>query len=137
MDTETALGLLKDRGYTFVQDPEKADILIVNTCGFIESAKEESIDTILDMARYKQSGRCRLLVVTGCLTQRYGPDLMKEMPEIDILLGVNQYAALPDAIAADVIEFLDGLDGYARNVRRKERPRILEAASFLKGVYGL
>ena len=98
MDTETALGLLKDRGYTFVQDPEKADILIVNTCGFIESAKEESIDTILDMARYKQSGRCRLLVVTGCLTQRYGPDLMKEMPEIDILLGVNQYAALPDAI---------------------------------------
>ena len=98
VDTETALGILKDRGFTFVPDPAEADILIVNTCGFIESAKEESIDAILEMAQYKQSGRCRLLVVTGCLTQRYGPDLAKEMPEIDILLGVNQYASLPDAI---------------------------------------
>ena len=92
------MGILKDRGYIFVSDPAEADILIVNTCGFIESAKEESIDTILEMAQYKQSGRCRLLIVTGCLTQRYGPELAREMPEIDILLGVNQYASLPDAI---------------------------------------
>ena len=98
VDTETALGLLKDRGYVFTPDPAEADILMVNTCGFIESAKEESINTILEMAEYKKSGRCKLLVVTGCLAQRYEKDLLKEMPEIDLLLGVNQYAALPDAI---------------------------------------
>ena len=98
VDTETALGLLKDRGYVFTPNPEDADILMVNTCGFIESAKEESINTILEMAEYKQTGRCRLLVVTGCLAQRYEKSLLEEMPEIDLLLGVNQYAGLPDAI---------------------------------------
>ena len=98
VDTESALGLLKDRGYRIVSDPSQADILLVNTCGFIDPAKEESVNTILEMAEYKQTGRCRLLVVTGCLAQRYEADLMKEMPEIDLLLGVNQYAALPDLI---------------------------------------
>ena len=98
VDTETALGLLKERGYVFTSDPAEADILMVNTCGFIESAKEESINTILEMAEYKNTGRCRLLVVTGCLAQRYEESLMQEMPEIDLLLGVNQYASLPDEI---------------------------------------
>ena len=98
VDTETALGLLKAKGFELTEDPEQADILLVNTCGFIDSAKEESVNTILDMAQYKQSGRCRLLVVTGCLTQRYPEDLLKEIPEIDLLLGVNQYADLPAAI---------------------------------------
>ena len=98
VDTETALGLLKDRGYVFTPDPAEADILMVNTCGFIDSAKEESINTILEMAEYKQSGRCRLLVVTGCLAQRYEQSLLEEIPEIDLLLGVNQYASLPDMI---------------------------------------
>ena len=90
VDTETALGLLKDHGYVFTPDPEKADILMVNTCGFIDSAKEESVNTILEMAAYKQSGRCRVLAVTGCLAQRYEQSLLKEIPEIDLLLGVNQ-----------------------------------------------
>ena len=98
VDTETALGLLKDRGYVFSPDPAKADILMVNTCGFIDSAKEESINTILEMAEYKKTGRCRLLVVTGCLAQRYEKSLLEEIPEIDLLLGVNQYASLPDSI---------------------------------------
>ncbi len=98
VDTETALGLLKDRGYGITGDPAEADILMVNTCGFIGSAKEESINTILDMAEYKQTGRCRLLVVTGCLAQRYEKDLLEEIPEIDLLLGVNQYERLPEAI---------------------------------------
>ena len=98
VDTETALGLLKDRGYVFTPDPAEADILMVNTCGFIDSAKEESINTILEMAEYKQTSKCRLLVVTGCLAQRYEQSLLEEMPEIDLLLGVNQYAALPDLI---------------------------------------
>ncbi|MCQ2458343.1 MAG: 30S ribosomal protein S12 methylthiotransferase RimO [Clostridia bacterium] len=98
VDTESALGILKDRGYTFTGDPAEADILLVNTCGFIESAKEESIDTIFEMASYKETGACKLLVVTGCLAQRYEKELMDEIPEIDLMLGVNQYAILPDAI---------------------------------------
>ena len=98
VDTETALGLLKEKGFLLTDDPAKADILLVNTCGFIDPAKEESVNTILEMAQYKISGRCKVLVVTGCLSQRYSGDLMEEIPEIDVLLGVNQYAELPDAI---------------------------------------
>ena len=98
VDSETALGLLEDHGYVFTSRPEEADILMVNTCGFIESAKSESIDAILEMAQYKETGKCRLLVVTGCLAQRYEQDLMKEIPEIDLLMGVNQYRDLPAAI---------------------------------------
>ncbi len=98
VDSETALGLLADHGYVFTGDPAEADILMVNTCGFIESAKEESIDAILEMAQYKKTGKCRLLVVTGCLAQRYEDALKTEMPEIDLLMGVNQYKELPAAI---------------------------------------
>ena len=98
VDTETALGLLKEKGYRLTADPAEADILLVNTCGFIDPAKEESVNTILDMAEYKQRGRCKVLVVTGCLSQRYSGDLLKEIPEIDVLLGVNQYPELPAAI---------------------------------------
>lgn len=98
VDSETALGLFKEAGYTFTEDPAQADILMVNTCGFINPAKEESIDTILEMAQYKQTGRCRLLVVTGCLAQRYEKDLLQEIPEIDLMLGVNQYDQLISAV---------------------------------------
>ncbi len=98
VDSEQVLGLLKAQGFTFEQDAKKADILIVNTCGFIESAKEESIDTIFELAEYKQTGHCKLLVVTGCLAQRYEKDLLKQIPEIDLLMGVNRYDALVEAI---------------------------------------
>lgn len=98
VDSETALGLLREHGYELTADPAQADVLMVNTCGFIASAKEESIDAILEMARYKQTGRCKVLVVTGCLAQRYEKDLMQEIPEIDLLMGVNQYQQLPAAL---------------------------------------
>lgn len=98
VDSELALGLLQDRGYTFTGDPAEADVLMVNTCGFIESAKEESIDAILEMAEYKKTGKCKALVVTGCLAQRYEKSLLEEIPEIDLLMGVNQYEYLADAI---------------------------------------
>ena len=98
VDSEIALGLMKDRGYAFTADPAEADVLMVNTCGFIEAAKEESIDTILELAEYKKTGRCKVLVVTGCLSQRYENELLAEIPEIDVLLGVNQYSLLPDAV---------------------------------------
>ena len=100
VDSELALGLLTEKGWTVTADPAGADVLMVNTCGFIGPAKEESIDTILEMARYRQTGRCRLLVVSGCLAQRYQQALLDEMPEIDLLFGVNQYGHLAEAIDA-------------------------------------
>lgn len=98
VDSETALGLLREHGYALTADPAQADVLMVNTCGFIGPAKEESIDAILDMARFKTEGRCKLLVVTGCLAQRYERELLDEIPEIDLMLGVNQYERLPELI---------------------------------------
>ena len=99
VDTERMLGLLGRFGYAFTADPAEADVLIVNTCGFIDPAKEESIDTILEMAQYKQTGRCKALVATGCLTERYRQELTEELPEIDILLGVREYEKLPGLLA--------------------------------------
>ncbi len=95
VDTERMLGLLTEAGHTLTSDPAEADVLIVNTCGFIESAKQESIDAILEMAQYKQGGRCQRLVVTGCLSERYREELKEAMPEIDLLLGVREYETLP------------------------------------------
>ena len=99
VDTQTMMGYLRSAGYTFTGEPSEADILIVNTCGFITSAKEESIDAIFEMAQYKQVGRCRLLVVTGCLSERYRKELTEEMPEVDLFLGVHEYEKLPRLIA--------------------------------------
>lgn len=100
VDSEVMLGVLKEQGYRVVADPAQAQVIVVNTCGFIQSAKEESIETILEMARYKHTGRLEQLVVTGCLSQRYGQALRDEMPEIDAILGVAQYQNLPEILAA-------------------------------------
>lgn len=91
VDTEQMLSLLVQAGYAVTNDPAKAQVLIVNTCGFIDPAKEESIDTVLEMAQYKSTGVCKVLCVTGCLAQRYAEDLLQNIPEIDCLLGVSQY----------------------------------------------
>ena len=98
VDTELMLGILAQAGYEIVADEAQADILIVNTCGFIEPAKQESIDTILSLAEYKTTGNLKLLVATGCLAQRYEKDLLEAMPEVGLLLGVSQYPTLPEAI---------------------------------------
>ena len=98
VDTELMLAILKKAGYRITDDEREADILIVNTCGFIDPAKQESIDTLLSLAEYKQTGRLKLLVATGCLVQRYAGTLVSELPEVDVLLGVNQYERLPQAI---------------------------------------
>lgn len=97
IDSEIMLSDL-DKNFDIVTDPKSADIIVVNTCGFIEASKQESIDTILEMAQYKQKYNCSVLVATGCLTQRYGKELMKLMPEIDIMLGVNNYSVLTESI---------------------------------------
>lgn len=98
VDTEMMLGILDRNGYELTTNESEADVLIVNTCGFINSAKEESIDTLLSLAEYKKTGRLKLLVATGCLAQRYEKDLLSEIPELDLLLGVNQYEQLPKAL---------------------------------------
>ena len=95
VDTENMLGILASYGYTFTANPSEAEILIVNTCGFILPAKEESIQAIFEMAQYKLSGSCSVLVVTGCLSERYRDELIKEIPEVDIFLGVHEYKKLP------------------------------------------
>ena len=100
VDSENMLGMLRDRGYEIVSDPAEAEIIFVNTCGFIEAAKEESIETIFEMARYKQTGRLKQLFVTGCLAQRYAGALAEEMPEVDGFMGVADYARLYDMMDA-------------------------------------
>lgn len=93
VDSELILGSI-NKHYEITNDAKEADIIIVNTCGFIESAKQESIDTILEMAEYKNKYKCKMLIATGCLTQRYGDELLDLIPEIDILMGVNDYMKL-------------------------------------------
>ena len=94
VDTEYLLGDLVNTGYEITPHQEEADVLVVNTCGFIESAKRESVDAILEMAQLKTTGKCRKLIVTGCLSERYSEDLLKEIPEIDHIFGVSQYPRL-------------------------------------------
>lgn len=93
VDSELILGTI-NKYYEITNNPKEADIIIVNTCGFIDKAKEESINTILEMATYKTNYKCKMLIATGCLTQRYGDELLEQMPEIDILMGVNDYMKL-------------------------------------------
>lgn len=91
VDSETMLGLIHEENYEITNDPSEAEIIIVNTCGFIESAKEESVNTILQMAEYKKSGSCKYIIVTGCLSQRYAEELFSELPEADAIAGVEVY----------------------------------------------
>ena len=100
VDTEVMLGLLQDGGVELIDDPAEADILVVNTCGFIDAAKEESLQTILQMAEFKKTGRCRGLIVAGCLGQRYQQELLDEMPEVDVILGTAAWGRIQEAVAA-------------------------------------
>jgi len=101
VDSEVMLGTLGQRGYRLVDDPGAASVIVVNTCAFIGPAKQESIDSILELAEYKRTGQCRTLVVTGCLSQRYGPELAREMPEVDHFLGTGAYVQIGDLLAAE------------------------------------
>lgn len=91
VDSEMLLGLFKDYKMNIVNAPEDADIIVVNTCGFINSAKKEAIDTILEMADYKVYGKCKALIVTGCLAKRYKKEILESMPEVDLCIGVDEY----------------------------------------------
>jgi len=91
VDSEVMLGILARHDYKITSDHQDADVIIINTCGFIESAKKESIDTILELAKLKETGSLRLLVVSGCLPQRYQDELTKELPEVDLWIGTGEY----------------------------------------------
>ena len=91
--TEELIGLFKKRNFQIVSEPEEADILIINTCGFIESAKDEGIKTILEMADYKEQ-KCKYLIVIGCLVERYEEELRKELPEVDLFVKIKDYDSL-------------------------------------------
>ena len=97
IDTELTIGKFKNNHFKIVNDEEKADIIVINTCGFIDSAKEEAINTILEMAKYKEK-RCRYLIVMGCLVQRYYEDLIKLLPEVDLFIKIDEYDYLWDKI---------------------------------------
>lgn len=99
VDSEEMLGSIKSAGYELVAEPESADVVVINTCGFIEAAKQESIETILDAVRLKSGGKCKAIVVAGCLSQRYGEELSEEIPEADAFLGVGKNADLPEVIS--------------------------------------
>lgn len=103
VDSEFMIGMLTNKGITLTDDETEADIIIVNSCCFINDAKEESIETILDMARQKEEGNCKALIVTGCLSQRYQDEIFKEIPEVDAILGTNSYDAIWDAVV-EVVE---------------------------------
>jgi len=98
VDSEVILGLLSKEGHLLTTDPSKAEIIIVNTCSFIQDATREAIETILRMAHYKKEGRCRLLIVSGCLPQRYGKILEKELPEVDLFVGTGAFQKLPQLL---------------------------------------
>jgi ribosomal protein S12 methylthiotransferase len=98
VDSELMLGLLTEAGFPLAERAEDAECLIVNTCAFIDRAREESVQTILELAQLKERGRCRALIVTGCLTQRYGAEVMREMPEIDGILGTSNLPAIVELV---------------------------------------
>ena len=98
VDTEVMLGLLAQKGHQMVDSEELADVIVVNTCCFIHDAKEESIQTILEMAEYKKEGTLKALIVTGCLAQRYKQEILDEIEEVDAVLGTTSYDKIVDAI---------------------------------------
>lgn len=98
VDSEKMLALLKHAGYELTDDPQQADAIVVNTCAFIHDAKEESIETLLELAEYKKSGRCQALVAAGCLAERYRDEIRREMPEVDGIIGTAAYDSIPKVL---------------------------------------
>ena len=130
VDTEVMLGLLRESGVELTKEPREADILIVNTCAFIETAKQESITTVLNMAEYKTTGKCRSLIVAGCLGQRYGQTLLDEMPEADAIIGTGAWHRIMEAVR----ETLKGkrviLVGENDTIYDAKTPRILTTPAY-------
>lgn len=117
VDSEVMLGIIRDKNLTVTNDPAEAEIIIVNTCGFIESAKEESVNTILQMGAYKEDGCCKYLIVTGCLGQRYAKELFESMPEVDAIVGTDCFT--------DIAWVIDEVMAGKRFIHLEKRPEHL------------
>ena len=124
VDSEVMLGILAEKGFVITGNEAEADVIIVNTCGFIGSAKEESINTILDLAKYKDEGNCKALVVTGCLGKKYKDELKEELPEVDAIIGTNEVPTIAEVVKAA----LEGNSTYEANesefIYNHELPRV-------------
>ena len=112
VDAEHMLGTMAQKGYSFTDDETQADVIVVNTCCFIEDAKQESINTIIDTARLKEEGNLKVLIVAGCLAQRYKDEILEEIPEVDALIGTSSFDKIEEAVenalrGEKAMEFLD------------------------------
>src|SRR5688572_18359267 len=130
VDSEVMLGRLRAGGYEVVADARQAETIVVNTCAFIDRAKQESVDTILEMAREKESGKAQRLVVTGCLSQRYDEELRREIPEIDATLGTGQVDDILRAVSGEATT-TDAADGVPTWVYDHTTPRMLSTAGYM------
>lgn len=133
VDTEVMLGILKKNNIEIVSEPSEADILIVNTCSFIESAKEESITTILAMSEYKNNGKCRSLIIAGCLGQRYGQTLLDEIPEADAIVGTDAWDRIMEAVEASLNGERIVIIGK-ETIYHQDTPRIITTPSYSTNV---
>ena len=131
VDSEVMLGIIKDKQLEITNDPADAELIIVNTCGFIESAKEESISTILQMAQYKEEGSCKYLIMTGCLGQRYADELFESMPEVDAIVGTDSFTdigwVIDQVLAGKRVKHLQKLE--SKNVQAL--PRMLTTPGYM------
>lgn len=131
VDSEVMLGLIREKQLEITNDPAEADLIIVNTCGFIESAKEESINTVLQMAEYKQNGSCKYLVMTGCLGQRYADELFESMPEVDAIVGTDSFTdigwVIDQVMAGKRLKHMEKLE--SKNVAMP--PRMLTTPGYM------
>lgn len=128
-DSETIIGLLAEAGHEIVTEVSEAEIIIVNTCGFIDAAKQESIDTVLEMAEYKK-GNCRKLIMCGCLAERYNVDIMTELPEVDAVVGANDFPRILEVIDACMQDKTPCLYGSQDQPLPEGLPRVLATPSY-------
>src|SRR5881296_2000939 len=133
VDSEVMLGTLSRQGYSITAQKEEADVIVVNTCGFIDTAKKESIDTILEMAELKTQGNCKRLVVAGCLAERYRNEIQKEIPEIDFIFGPDELGRVLEAVQLDSSATVPdvSIDALYTSTEVPTIPRILTTPSYL------
>src|SRR5438128_10926963 len=132
-NSEIMLGALSRRGYSITAQKEDADVIVVNTCGFIDTAKRESIDTILEMAELKTQGNCKKLVVAGCLAERYRSEIQKEIPEIDFIFGPDELGRILEAVQLDSSAVVPdiSIDALYTSKEVPTIPRILTTPSYM------
>ena len=136
VDSEKMLALLAEQNIEITEEPKEAEIIIVNTCGFIHDAKEESIETILEMAEYKKTGKCISLIVTGCLAQRYAEEMQKEIEEVDVVVGTAAYDRIFEAVKESLEgrrePVMESLDYLPKHLTRRLGSRTGSYSSYLK-----